>query len=168
MRRWIVLMICTALLCGCSSSTVSKEMVLYEEAYEKVLNNQDWDTESECYTLSGELGQEDDGTYNYVLILDDVRTAMYHVSLIAVENDTPYDEADKMMPSIGIFDGPFAMIPGQVNSEDGFVKGMAASGETDQSSVDLKIMVSWTNEDSSKTSEEFFHVTLDESGMKNA
>lgn len=169
MRRWIVLLISLAMLCGCSNKkTASKQMMQYEEDYEKVLANQNWISESSCYSLSGEMSKGNDGSYNYVLVIDEARTAMYHVSLIAVENDTPYKDANKMMPSIGIFDGPFALVPNQVNSDEGYVKGMAASGQTDESSVDLKIMVSWTNEDSSKTSEEFFHVILDESGMKNA
>jgi hypothetical protein len=167
MRRWILAVLCL-LISGCSSDSTSKELVIYEEEYEKIMTNTSYVVSSDKYTLSGEMVLQDDGTYDYVLVLDEARVAMYNIRMMAVEDDTAYEDADKMMPSIGIFDGPFAMVPGQVNTDDGFVKGLVASGSADHSPLDLKILISFTNEDSSESYEDFYHVTLDESGMSNA
>lgn len=168
MKRLLTVLLCL-FLTGCSSSgTSSKELTLYQEEYAKILENTSYVVSSDAYSLDGEMSRQEDGTYTYVLVLDQARQAMYNVKMMAVENDTAYADTDKMMPSIGIFDGPYAMIPGQVNTDEGYVKGLAASGSVEESSVDLKILISWTDEDSSETYEDFYHVTLDESGMSNA
>lgn len=168
MRRVLMFLVCTAILLSGCKSTSSAQMTLYENDYKEILSQDTFSEESSCFTLSGEMTKDDEGKYPYYIIVDEARTAMYSVVVMAVENDTPYEDADKMMPSIGIFDGPYTMIPDQVNSEDNYVKGMVVSGETDEAEADLKIMVEWTDESGENISREFFHVVLNEDGMRYA
>lgn len=170
MKR-VVISLCALflMLTGCSSKrntlsadhTVNQsQMEIYETYYDAVMNADSYMEESENYTISTEMNKVPDGTYRYYVIFDEPKTAMFNCIILAVENDISYKDADKMMPSAGIFDTPSNMIPNQVNYDDGYVKGIALSGETDQNSVDLKILVQWTNQDGSHTSREFIHRSL--------
>ncbi len=170
MKR-VVISLCALflMLTGCSSkrNTLSadhivnqSQMEIYETYYDAVMNADSYMEESENYTISTEMNKVPDGTYRYYVIFDEPKTAMFNCIILAVENDISYKDADKMMPSAGIFDTPSNMIPNQVNYDDGYVKGIALSGETDQNGVDLKILVQWTNQDGSHTSREFIHRSL--------
>lgn len=169
MRKITVLLcsICMLFLSGCHTqkkvgTTVSKaKQEEYETYYNAVLENPVFAESSPDFDISLEMNQVPDGTYRYYVILDHAKTAMYDVVMIAVENDTPYDSADKMMPSSGIFEDPVSLIPGQVNKKDGYAKGIVLSGETDQKSVNLKILTEWSNQDHTEKSREFlsFHLT---------
>lgn len=156
-----ILKICfTALLlmAGCSKETVKTEdssslMDEYETYYVEVQSNGHYESTSKNFDLSMEMTQVEDGTYRYYVILDNPKTAMYNVMMIACENDIPYDECDKMVPSFGIFEGRVSLIPGQVNKDDGYVKGISISGETDEAKVSLKLLVRWKDTDGKNRSE---------------
>lgn len=91
---------------------------------------------------------------------------MYDAVAIAVENDVAFNDADKMMPSIGIYDDTKSMIPGQVDSANGFVKGIALSGETTDSEIILKLMVQWTDKAKKNSMREFIKYDLTLNGVK--
>lgn len=167
----VVISLCALflMLTGCSSKsdtlstdhTVNQsQMEIYETYYDAVMSEDSFMEDSENYTISTEMNKVPDGTYRYYVIFDEPKTAMFNCIILAVENDTSYKDAGKMMPSAGIFDTPSNMIPNQVNYDDGYVKGIALSGETDQNTVDLKILVQWTNQDGSHTQREFIHRAL--------
>lgn len=173
MKRIVVIlaMISALFLSGCTTArnqtgrVVSKaKQEEYETYYRAVLENPVFVQSSPNYDISFEMNQIPDGTYRYYVILDQAKTAMYDVIMIAVENDTAYDSATKMMPSSGIFEDPVSLIPGQVNKKDGYAKGIVMSGETDQKSVDLKILVEWSNQDHTEKSREFIGVHLSPDG----
>ena len=50
-----------------------------------------------------------------------------------------------MVPSFGIFEDRVSLVPGQVNYEAGFAKGISISGESDEDHIDLLILVRWKN-----------------------
>ena len=90
---------------------------------------------------------------------------MYDVVLMGDENNIEYSEAKKMMPSIGLLSDKYSLIPFQSNSEKNYVKGLVISGESKEASVQLKLLVEWSNRLRDKQYREFFDITLDESGI---
>jgi hypothetical protein len=153
-------------LSGCSSSSdVDTDAQKYEAYYQTVLTNDTWMDGSLYFSLSAEMSQVEDGSYRYYIFLDDAQIAMYQIAMIAVENDTPYGQGDKMMPNIGIMgSSTYTMIPNQAAPELGFVKGLVISGESEDPSLDLKVLVEWKDKSLDRVSRAFIAFTLDESG----
>ena len=90
---------------------------------------------------------------------------MYDIAMIAVENDTAYDANAKMMPNIGIMgSGAYTMIPNQYNPDRGFVKGLVISGETQDDSITLKVLVEWRDKDLENVERAFIGFTLTTDG----
>ena len=138
----------------------------YEAYYNTVSENVSFETKSINFNTELEMTKVDDGTYRYYIVMDQPLTAMYDVVAIAVENDVAFNDADKMMPSIGIYDDTKSMIPGQVDSANGFVKGIALSGETTDSEIILKLMVQWTDKAKKNSMREFIKYDLTLNGVK--
>ena len=155
------------LFSGCASEDKESAALLrYKSYYSAISESTDIATSSDKYSFSAEMTEESGGNRAYYIFLDDPQVAMYDVVMMAVENNMPYDSAVKMMPSIGVFDGSYSMIPYQVNKADGFVKGMVMSGSTNQESVNLKVMVEWKDKYREKVHRDFYAFTLDEKGVR--
>ncbi|NCB32836.1 MAG: hypothetical protein EOM64_02965 [Erysipelotrichia bacterium] len=160
------------MLSGCTASIngVSPAMTSYQGYYTAVEDNDKFIESSLYYHLSSEMSEMPDGTHRYYIFLDQPQIAMYDVMMLAVENDTPYDEADKMMPSIGILDNAdYNLIPFQSYTENGYVKGLVISGECTDSNVKLKLLVEWKDKNQERTTREFFSfdLTMDGSVPQN-
>lgn len=165
MRKYLKLFLCFSILmlngCQKKSSTVdAAAMDEYQTYYNAVSENIAFSSESKNFTCETEMTKVEDGTYRYYLVIDQPITAMYDVVAIVVENDIAYEDADKMMPSIGIFDDTKSMIPNQVDSENGFVKGIALSGESSESSIQVKMLVQWLDKTGKNSSREFLSYTI--------
>ena len=92
---------------------------------------------------------------------------MYDVVMLAVEDDIPFDSAEKMMPSIGVFEKKdYSLVPFQTRVTAGYVKGLVISGECDQPSVNLKLMVEWRDQSRKNSVREYLAFTLDSSGYE--
>lgn len=167
-RLCAAVLVISFLLSGCQEDDISGEenLAAYQEYYEAVESNSSFSETSSNYTVSAELTEVSDGSYRYYIIIDEPTTAMYHCAVMAVENDISYTEADHMMPSIGVLDdSDYSMVPNQVNTDDGFVKGMTLSGESSDDTISIKMLVEWKNAASTKTTREFIGFVLNEEGM---
>ena len=163
MNRWKQLTgIGALLLAGCNSGETTGSIVYdeYEKAYNEIGEVTDFKETSENYAISYEMVLNDDGTYTYCIIVDEPRISMYDVTVMAVEEGVGIQE--KMMPSIGIFDGPYTMIPSQINREGGYVKGLAINGTTSQSPVVLRLLVEWEDSHGTAVTQEYYRIRLDE------
>lgn len=164
MKKLLKVILCCGMLmaCGCSqkNQTTAEDMVEYETYYTAICDNIDFITESQNYSCELEMTQVEDGSYRYYVVLDQPKIAMYNITAMIVENDIAYSDTDKMMPSIGIFDDQKSMIPNQVDSENGFVKGIALSGESSEATIQLKVLVQWTDKTKKSVSREFLSYTL--------
>lgn len=165
-----ILTVSAICLCGCSTKTETKtDTVKYEEYetyYQMVLDNQKFSDTSDHFTISLEMSEVPDGSYRYAIIVDEAQISMYEVVMIAVENHTAFSDATTMMPSLGIFEDPYNLIPNQVNKEEGYAKGLAMSGESDTDGIDLEILVQYKNQTRTKTTREFFSYHLDTDGYE--
>lgn len=166
-KLFIVFISSFVLLTGCTKKDTKTEALraLYESYYESISTNEIFITSSNYYSLSGEIVAVNDGTYRYSIILDNPQIAMYNVVMMGVENNIQYDNATKMMPSIGILDDQYSLVPFQANSSRNYVKGLVISGESDTSSIEIKLLVEWNNRSRDKQFREFWNITLDENGM---
>jgi hypothetical protein len=157
----------TMLLGGCSKSSDSSSsaaMIAYQGYYNAIEDNEKFVGSSLYYTISCEMSELPDGTHRYYIFLDEAQVAMYDVVMIAVENDVPYDQAAKMMPSVGILDSTeYTLIPYQSYTDGGYVKGLVLSGECTDASISLKVLVEWKDKNLEKTTREFlsFDLTMD-------
>lgn len=149
-KRMLLKILCASLLAGCSLQSDVDEQYesridTYQTYYTEVLGNGHYEEESEYFSLSYEMTEVEGDGYRYYVILDEPVIAMYNVMMIAVENNIPFEECDKMVPSFGIFEDRVSLVPGQVNYEAGFAKGISISGESDEDHIDLLILVRWKN-----------------------
>lgn len=167
MKKLFSLLLAMSLLSGCvKKDTTDAKAATYESYYETIVDATSFTEASDYYTLSGEMTQMDDGTYRYYLVIDDVQIAMYDIVFMAVEDDLPFAQARKMMPSIGIYDDTeYAMIPYQARQDAGYVKGLVISGNYDTSSVPLRVLVEWQGRNGETTYREFWKLTLTEDGF---
>lgn len=156
-RKWMLTMLCMALCTGCTMKSSQEDLYLsridaYETYYTEVLGNGHYADASEYFTLSYEMTQVEGDGYRYYVILDEPTIAMYNVMMIAVENSIPYEECEKMVPSFGIFEDRVSLVPGQVNYDAGYVKGISISGNSEEDHIDLLTLVRWKSSDGSQMS----------------
>lgn len=164
MQRLVKLALCCGMLLfsGCQQEMDNSEKAdEYQTYYNAVADNLSFAATSVNFNTELEMTKVEDGTYRYYIVMDQPKTAMYDIVAIAVEDNIAYADADKMMPSIGIFDDTKSMIPNQVDSDNGYVKGIALSGECTKPSIELKLLVQWTDKTKQNTKREFMSYTLD-------
>lgn len=169
MKR-IVHVLLVGLLClgGCfnSDNTQAIAQEAYRGYYKAIEDNTRWSSSSSFYSVSGEMTQLPSGEHRYYLIFDEPQVAMYDIAILAVEDDKSFAEANKMMPSIGVFEtNTFHMIPYQANSESGYVKGLVISGETENDELRLNILVEWYDKTHEIQTREFLEYRLNSSGL---
>ncbi len=169
MRRiFMICMTAALLLTGCSKKqeTENAETTAYEGYYTTIEGTARFQESSLFYTVSGSMTQMKDGTYRYYVFVDNAQIAMYDIAIMIVENEIPYSSSSKMMPCIGVLDeAKYSMIPNQSYPDGGFVKGIALSGESDQPSVKLDMLVEWKDKTKEKTFREFLTFNLTTNGF---
>lgn len=169
MKKMVLCFVLLLSVTGCSRmSETNKNLAYtsYQGYYEAIEENTRFNSELLYYSLDGEMSSLPDGTYRYYLFLENPQIAMYNVVFLGVENDTPFVEADKMMPSIGIFETQkYNLIPYQANPTKGYVKGLVISGETQNNSVRLKVLIEWSDKSHEKTTREYFICNIDENSF---
>jgi hypothetical protein len=158
MKKWIMAFLAIVITCsGCLKHT--NETAVKNEAYktyfETVTSNTSFIEKSDYYSVTTKMAVLPEGGYNYYIFIDDPQIAMYAVTAIAVENNIEYSDTGKMMPSSGIYDTKYTMIPNQINKSGGFVKGIVLSGQTDQAEIEIRLMVEWKDKTGQDTHREF-------------
>lgn len=153
----ILLVLLSFLLLGCSYKSEELDTTMYEEYYRTIDNNIDYDDKLP-FSYSFEYSQLQDGSYRYVVIIDNPEYSMYDCTLLIREDGITYDNQKKMMPSSGIFDKKYSLIPNQVDTAHGFPKGIALGGEVEEFPFTLDVMVEWFNNTQSKASRVFFKI----------
>ncbi|MEG2329567.1 hypothetical protein [Anaerorhabdus sp.] len=162
MRILIRILILTLFLSGCQSKNTneidSKKLDEYKSIYQTLLQSTATSEAGTYFDISTEVTHLPDDTYRYYVIVDNASTSMYNVKMIALEVGS--DSETIMAPSIGILDGEvYNLIPSQVSMQEGFVKGLVLSGDSVNSEINLKIMISWTDEKGKKQEKEYFDIT---------
>lgn len=165
MKKIISIIICSVLIFGCSKRVNADDTdEKYRNLYQTLIMHDDslFVNNTDLFDISFEGSMTNKG-YRYYVVLDNPRYAMYGVSIIALAVGEDY--SDLMAPNAGIFENvSYKLVPGQTNSEDGYVKGINISGICDnQESVKLKVLVQWHSNRQEVKQEFFYHdFSLDE------
>ncbi len=170
MRRLLICLFSFALiLSGCvirRNDSETAAQTAYKGYYKAIEDNERFIGRSLYYTISAQMSNMPDGTHRYYVFLDNAQVSMYDVTMMAVENDIPYEDSKKMMPSVGIFDSKdYSLIPYQANADAGFVKGLVLGGECEEKEVRLKLMVEWKDRNREKVTREYISMVLTTDGF---
>ncbi|MEA5017779.1 MAG: hypothetical protein VB009_03560 [Erysipelotrichaceae bacterium] len=165
MRKILIMIIFVVFLGGCASKSDSIDKIKLENyayIYQTITDNDTFNAVANYYDLQVVMAKISDQQYRYDIIIDNPKIAMYDIKIMAVENNVDFSLADKMMPSIGIFDDEeFNMVPYQINKDLGYVKGLVISGLTDKPIVNLKIRIVWKDYSKVEETKEYFNITID-------
>jgi len=169
MHKSLLTVLCSFLLTGCfMRNDSSVNYAAYEGFYKSVQDNDRFQDNSVYYSISAEMTTLADGTHRYYIFLDNAQIAMHDVVLLAVENDTNFEDATKMMPSIGIFESTdYSLIPNQSRVERGYVKGLVLSGESSEDTVDIHMLVEWRDKNKENAHREYLSFTIDQNGFNS-
>ena len=146
------------LLCACKQGDVINNSARekYNDMVDFLREHDTFTADSELFDISYDVSRIEGG-YRFYIIIDNVRTAMYDVTAIAIEPGVDYSST--MAASIGIFEeNDYSLIPNQYNAQKGFVKGISISGLSDTERPELLLMVEWKNKDMSVTYREFIRL----------
>ena len=157
----IILVMLLMITSGCSTKTVDSDiekMSKYNSLYVDCLNNADFKLKSDNFNIELDFTQMDNG-YNYYIVIDEPKIAMYDVEAIVIENLMNYNEID-MMPTVGIFEsGEYNLVPYQTNKQKNFYGGIVISGDTLVENVDLYALVTWKDVTMTKQFKEYILIT---------
>lgn len=146
MKKIIGLLITLSfMLSACSKpSELDAKMATYKAHYELIDQHQKFLKESSYFNVETEMIKQN-GNYIYYIVVDQAKIEMHDVVLMVVENDQLYQNNPKMMPSAGIFDRAYSLIPKQINKDFGYMKGIIISGESKQANIKVELLVEWRN-----------------------
>ncbi len=165
MKKIILILAMLVALVGCSSDVerqIDEEKYnAYLTYYQSILDFSNKQTSSEYFDITVVVNKVSDEEYRYDVVVDNPRVAMYNlIVLVIVDNVSSTINTDEMMPSIGIFeDDDYAMIPGQVYTDNNYIEGVDLSLTDSSDSISISVMVSFTNKDESKSTREYFNFT---------
>ncbi len=165
MRKLLLMVMMIVFLVGCANNNESIDKLKLENyayIYQTITDNDTFDTVADHFDMQVVMSLIGDNEYRYDIIIDNPQVAMYDIKMMAVENNIDYSLADKMMPSIGIFDDEeYNMVPYQVETDLGFVKGMIISGTTNAPVINLKIRITWKDYTKVEETKNYFNLTVD-------
>ena len=157
-RRGLSLLLLIVLLTACDNGGLSKvnSQDLYQDMIELLNEREEFVTTSAVCQVHGEAARIENG-YRYYVTFDEPTMAMYDIEALAIEKDVDYSK--QMAANIGIFDEKkYSMIPNQVNVKEGYVKGFTISGISENSPVELYLLLQWKSADGGITNSEFIVV----------
>lgn len=161
MKKILTAVLAALIFCsGCLRKTndAAAKNESYKAYYEAAVSGTAFMEQSDYYSVNATMAELPDGRYTYYIFIDDPKIALYSITAIAVENGVEYSESGRMMPSSGIFDTKYSMIPNQVNKDSGFVKGIVLSGETANAEISLNLLVEWKDKTGKDVYREFLSV----------
>jgi hypothetical protein len=157
MKQLLTILLVLSLMACTSTDRDAIKSEHYKTLYTELLNQLDTTQSSVYFTLSATLTAR----FRYDVFVDEPQVAMYDVEILVIVDNGSLVISETMMPSVGVFDDKeYHMLPYQVNPENGFVKGFGLNGISDQSTVKLKILVSWKDVNRIKTTKAFIGLTL--------
>lgn len=162
-KRTLTIIITLLILASCSKfdSKLEKEsLILYETYWKSLLNETQFADTSRNFDITTEIVQGENG-YDYYLTVDNPKIAMYDVEIVVVEDKKSFNSVEEMLPSAGIFEKKFNLVPNQSRKEKGFMEGAAlARYDLESPEVELQVLVSWKNYTKLESFKEVFEFKL--------
>jgi hypothetical protein len=158
MKKLLIVLCLLLCLCGCEED--GKQMANPDDRYlyiiEMINEHENFQEVSNYFDIGTEMAKIENG-YRYYITVDNPRIAMYDIELLAIEEGVDY--MNNMAANVGIFEETqYNMVPNQANSEMGYVKGVVASGVTNNPQTTLYVFVQFKNSDYSLSHSEFIRL----------
>lgn len=148
MKKISILFLILTLLVGCNREDkkhYEERLKLYETYWKLLLNEEKFQSDSRTFDINVEM-VKNGSLYEYYVIIDNAKVAMYDIEVMVVENEEPFSQDDKMLPSAGIFEGSYTFVPNQYREDSAFRKGIILSRvELTEDEVSLRVLVNWKN-----------------------
>lgn len=162
-RKTIILLVALLVLVGCfdSQRVQEEQLARYETYWTSMLNETQFQTTSRNFNIEVDIDKVDN-FYEYYVVIDEPKVAMYDIEIMVIENSELFDAFDRMLPSVGIFDEPFNMVPYQVRRDLNYREGAAlVRQELTEPQVTIQVMVMWKNYTRLESFREMFEFELD-------
>lgn len=161
MKKTSLIVLVLLILTGCGSNKAAiydEKVKLYQSYWSAIQDQTKYQQTSNNFNIATSMIKAESG-YQYDVILDQARIAMYDVEILIVEGEDPYHD-EKMMPSIGIFDDvKYHLVPNQSRPDKSFQSGFKLSGEYDSEELTLHMIVTWRNYSRSEMYREYFELS---------
>lgn len=160
MKKLLIIVLLLLALTGCKSDdTISSSAnERYLDLISQLITREDFKESSEYFDITSDITSINNG-YRYYITIDNAKMAMYEIEAIAIEKDVDY--SSEMAANIGLFeDSKYSIIPGQVNVNDGYVRGINISGISSNDNPTVYLCVIWHNKDLSITHREYFKLEI--------
>lgn len=148
MKKLIISGLALLLLVACSGSDKKidqESLVLYKTYWDSILNETQYQSTSRNFDIDVEMVKEG-STYDYYVTIDNAKVAMYDVEIVVVEDKKSYNEMDDMLPSAGIFEKKFNLVPHQARIDKAFMDGAnLVRLDLPKDEVTLQVLVTWKN-----------------------
>ncbi|NLW15792.1 MAG: hypothetical protein GX038_06030 [Erysipelothrix sp.] len=150
MKKLTLLFLSLILLTGCGSSQKKydkEHLNLYTTYWKSLINETAFQTSSRNFDIQVEMVKEvGEDDYTYYISVDKPKIAMYDVQIVVVENKATTFNTEDMLPSAGIFEKEFHLIPNQVKEDSQFKEGaILARQGLKEPSVKTQVLVTWKN-----------------------
>ncbi len=156
MKKILICIVFLFLLTGCSK-IFEKENSKYYNNYlnfiELIESNDVFKNNSDFLDVSIESYKTNEG-YRYYIFIDNPKIEMYEVKAVAIIENQDY--TSNMAGNFGIFEAKtYNLIPNQVNSDSGYLKGFIISALSEKPEFKVKLIIQWKNFDLSIINQEF-------------
>ncbi len=154
----IIVILSLLLLCGCDliPSKAKDANDRYFFLIDMLNEHETFADSSRYFAIDVEMAKIENG-YRYYIIIDDPQLAMFDIEAIAIEKGVDYSQ--NMAANIGVFEETqYNMIPNQSNVDDGYVKGLIASGLSSSAETTLYVFVQFKNADYSVVHSEYLMI----------
>ena len=162
MKKTILVLLITLLLNGCSvggKKDYTEKVQQYQSYYETVLDQDKFAKSSDFFNIQAKIDQSSEG-YFYEVLINEPQIAMYDVKVLIVENKENYSD-EVMQPTVGIFETQsYNLVPGQINQDKGFMNGIQLLKDIKEPTVQLQVIVSFTDYRKIETFQEFIEFDL--------
>ncbi|MBR4471232.1 MAG: hypothetical protein IKS54_08000 [Erysipelotrichaceae bacterium] len=160
MKKILLIILLLITLCACNED--GKQKADPDERYmyiiEMISEHETFQDSSNYFDIAVEMAKISDG-YRYYITIDNPRIAMYDIELLAIEKSVDY--RTQMAANVGIFEEKeYHMVPNQSNPDQGYVKGIVASGVSKNPITTLFIFVQFKNSDFSAVRSEYFKLDV--------
>lgn len=161
----ILIVLMLVLLTSCNTYEEDETYSRYESVYRSIIENDKFQSYSLNYEISGEVVENSEGMNYFYIFIDKPNIAMYDISAMAIEKDVEYN-SNHMAASVGVIeDENYSMIPFQYNKDQGFYKGIMLSGTSENTEINIDMVVIWHSLDLKNINKEFINFTINKDGI---